>query len=73
MTVLAWLADSMDARDEDRGLGTPDHEVIDAAVNWVDETLAIIRAEEARGDAGARDQASTRPGDSAPAWLDLAR
>ena len=76
MTVLAWLADALDESDLDDGnLVGPNDTVIDAAVNWVDETLSIIRAEEAGGatrqpyaSAGRNDT-----GSGGSAWLDLAR
>ena len=70
MTVLAWLADMLDRTDP--AAVNADDSVIDAAVSWVDETLSIIRAEEA---AGAPQSGGVVPGaaSGAPAWLDLAR
>jgi len=71
MTVLAWLADMLDGADDAASVRADDS-VIDAAVSWVDETLSIIRAEEA---AGAPESSAGMPGatSGAPAWLDLAR
>ena len=49
--------------------------VLDAAIDWVDETLSIIRAQE---DSGASDTSRASSGhpdsrSSEPAWLDFAR
>lgn len=74
MTVLAWLADALDDSAPDGPMIRPDDSVVDAAVNWVDETLSIIRAEEA---IGARLQPASGGGVDTPPrpspWLDLAR
>ena len=67
MAVLAWLADVLDALEN--GTGTvvaADDSVVDAAVDWVDETLSVLQAEET---------ASVAPGPSVgrSGWLDLGR
>ena len=74
MTVMAWLAEVLDDRDGGDAAPPSNDMVVDAAVDWVDETLAIIRAEEGRGSSQSHT-GSARPGSAAdaPAWLDLAR
>jgi hypothetical protein len=70
MAVLAWLADV--AENLDRGGGpivSASDSVVDEAVNWVDETLSILRAEEPAG----ASPAGRTPQRTEPAWLDLAR
>jgi hypothetical protein len=66
MTVLAWLADALDDGGADGPAAWPSDVVTDAAVNWVDETLSIIRAEEASGRPATGVQGGS-------AWLDLAQ
>jgi hypothetical protein len=68
MAVLAWLADTIDTIEGSAGaLVSPGDLVIDAAIDWVDETLAIVRGEEAPSPeaVGARGGAS--------GWRDLGR
>jgi hypothetical protein len=74
MTVMAWLAEVLDGGDGGDAVPPSNDMVVDAAVDWVDETLAIIRAEEGRGSSQP-ETGSARPGSAsdAPAWLDLAR
>ena len=69
MTVLAWLADMLDG--SGTAAVTADDGVIDAAVSWVDETLSILRAQEAAG--GAAGEAPPGGEAGVPSWLDLAR
>lgn len=68
MAVLAWLADAIDTIESSAGalISTGDL-VIDAAIDWVDETLAIVRGEEAPSP----EAAGTRGG--ASGWRDLGR
>jgi hypothetical protein len=70
MAVLAWLADALDRLEQPGGaiLAAGDS-VVDAAIDWVDETLSVIRAEEAV--TAARGTPPAQPGGSS--WLDLAR
>lgn len=69
MVVLAWLADFVESAD--RG-GNPridaDSPVLGAALDWVDETLALIRSEE-------ETSAGHQPGGSpdSGSWHDLGR
>src|SRR6185503_1856499 len=74
MAVLAWLADVLDRIEGSRAILAPGDSVTGAAVDWVDETLAIVRAEQPDGSAkpglagGAHGSPSGGSG-----WLDLAR
>lgn len=70
MAVLAWLADTIETIEASAGaLVSAGDLVIDAAIDWVDETLAIVRGEEA--SAPSPDVAG-RPG-GASDWRDLGR
>jgi hypothetical protein len=70
MAVLAWLADTIETIEASAGgLVAAGDLVIDAAIDWVDETLAIVRGEEA--NAPSPDVAG-RPG-GASDWRDLGR
>jgi hypothetical protein len=75
MAVLAWLADVLDGVEVGSGpIIEPNDSVIDAAVNWVDETLSIIRAEEAAGASQESAGIGRNPANSnGSGWLDLAR
>ena len=69
MAVLAWLADAIDTLD--RGTGTliaAGDPVIDSAIEWVDETLSLVRGEE---PASVAAPAGPRSGGSI--WRDLGR
>ena len=71
MVVLAWLADLIE-----HGKGTridPDNPVLGAALDWVDETIALIRSEEE--EAGRNHPAGLLPAGSpaAGSWHDLGR
>ena len=72
MVVLAWLADFVERND---GGSTPidgDDPVLGAALDWVDETIALLRAEE---DAQIGHPVGRAPGGSpnAGSWHDLGR
>lgn len=69
MVVLAWLADFIERADRAGGTRIDsDHPVLGAALDWVDETIALIRSEEERA-------ASHSPGGSpsSGSWHDLGR
>jgi hypothetical protein len=73
MVVLAWLADFVER--SDRGGTAPidgDDPVLGAALDWVDETIALIRSEEERQ---AGHLAGSTPGGSpnVGSWHDLGR
>jgi len=69
MAVLAWLADTIETIEGSAGaLVAAGDLVIDAAIDWVDETLAIVRGEEARSPS---PDASV--GGGASDWRDLGR
>lgn len=68
MAVLAWLADKVDTLDRNTGAIVAHGDlVVDAAIDWVDETLSIARGV---GD-GPPDARPPTPGGSA--WHDLGR
>ncbi len=76
MAILAWLADRVEGLDTAAGaLLHPDDPVLDAAIDWVDETLAIVRGESgqptARVPAPAHAPAAIDPGNTT--WRDLGR
>jgi hypothetical protein len=75
MPILEWLADALDSGETDAAMVGPDDTVIDAAINWVDETLAILRAEESTAAAASPGDSATRHHASSgqPQWLELAR
>lgn len=67
MAVLAWLADNVDKLETGGGTIVANGDiVVDAAIDWVDETLSILRDEPA-----GRAAVSGEPGGSA--WRDLGR
>lgn len=79
MAVLAWLADVVDTLE--RGTGTlvsVGDTIVDSAVEWVDETLSLVRGDDeqpyaapaTRQSGEARRASSTNTGS---AWRDLAR
>jgi hypothetical protein len=71
MAVLAWLADHVDAIDGGSGpLVSNGDLVVDAAIDWVDETLSIVRGETGEPSAAARDVKGNS--DQSP-WRDLGR
>lgn len=68
MAVLAWLADKIDSLDDAPGaLVTNGDLVVDAAIDWVDETLSIVR-----GGGDLPPQPAKSSGDGS-AWRDLGR
>jgi hypothetical protein len=70
MAVLAWLADTIETIEAGAGaLVSPGDLVIDAAIDWVDETLAIVRGEEGRAPS---PDTAREPG-GASGWRDLGR
>lgn len=72
MVVLAWLADFVEGADRGATRIDGDHPVLGAALDWVDETIALIRAEE---EARTGPVAGYPPGGSpnAGSWHDLGR
>jgi hypothetical protein len=71
MAVLAWLADAIDSLEKGSGsLVSPGDTVIDAAIEWVDETLSLVRDEDGTGSAAAGAPSSR---DSGSGWRDLGR
>ncbi len=73
MVVLAWLADFVERMDSGASMPVGENDpVLGAALDWVDETIALIHSETASGSAPV---AGTMPGQqpSAGSWLDLGR
>lgn len=78
MAVLAWLADVIDSIESSAGaIVSAGDTVIDAAIDWVDETLSIVRGEAAQGPAAARPPAGADAPravqGSGSSWRDLGR
>lgn len=73
MVVLAWLADFME-RSSSLGPATIDanNPVVGAALDWVDETISIIRSEDGGQPAGPQNSAIPAKNPSG-SWLDLGR
>jgi hypothetical protein len=79
MAVLAWLADVVGNLERGTGaLVSAGDTIVDSAVEWVDETLSLVRGDEPHPavapdarPAGASRRAGATPSDSA--WRDLAR
>ncbi len=66
MAVLAWLADNVDMLDSGSGALVRNGDlVVDAAIDWVDETLSILRNDSNAGPSG---NATGRGGS---VWRDL--
>jgi hypothetical protein len=66
MAVLAWLADNVDALESSTGALVRNGDlVVDAAIDWVDETLSIVRND---GNIPPSGNATGRGGS---AWRDL--
>ena len=69
MAVIAWVADVLTEVDRDGPAALmPPEVIIAAAVDWIDETVALLRQEEA--NAAQQDPASGAR--NQPAWADLA-
>jgi hypothetical protein len=69
MAVLAWLAEVLDQLDTGAGpVVAAGDLVVDAAIDWVDESLSVLEAEE-RAAGGA----STGAPPAGSGWHDLAR
>lgn len=72
MVVLAWLADFVERSDRGGARIDGDHPVLGAALDWVDETIALIRSEEeARTGPGSGHLPGRSP--NAGSWHDLGR
>lgn len=69
MAVLAWLAEALPGIESGSGpLVQPDTPVVDSAIDWVDETLSIVREEEQAVAASGPPASSGRA-----AWAELGR
>jgi hypothetical protein len=79
MAVLAWLADEVDSLERGTGaLVSAGDTVIDSAIEWVDETLSLVRGEDSPGSVSsgpAQHGVAARPGrqDTGSVWRDLGR
>jgi hypothetical protein len=75
MAVLAWLADHVDTIDGGGGpLISNGDLVVDAAIDWVDETLSIVRGESGGATASApTPDRDTRTSTGGSPWRDLGR
>lgn len=75
MAVLAWLADTVDRLGNGAGpVVTASDKVLDAAIEWVDETLSLVRDDESRSGADlARPPAAAGRQNTASVWQDLGR
>lgn len=71
MAVLAWLADAVDAMAQGGGpLVSAADRVTDAAIEWVDETLSLLRGETPHAP---RSASPGRVQDTGSAWRELGR
>jgi hypothetical protein len=77
MAVLAWLADAVDTLEQGSGAlvagGDP---VVDAAIEWVDETLSLVRQQDTTDSvSSARGAVAAAPGGAGggSVWRDLGR
>jgi hypothetical protein len=69
MAVIAWVADVLTEVDRDGSAALmPPEVIVTAALDWIDETVALLRQEEANA---ARHGAAPAT-QSQPAWADLA-
>jgi hypothetical protein len=76
MAVLAWLADVIDSLERESGrVVSASDTVLDSAIEWVDETLSLVRDEGAQGAAASRSAIAAPPGDQrgGSVWRDLGR
>ena len=72
MVVLAWLADLVERADRGGARIDGDDPVLGAALDWVDETIALIRSEE-EGRTGTHAGPSPGTAPNAGSWHDLGR
>jgi len=72
MVVLAWLADLVERSDGSRARIDGDNPVLGAALDWVDETIALIRSEEEALAGQPAGRPSGGPS-NAGSWHDLGR
>jgi hypothetical protein len=76
MAVLAWLADVTETSDLNFRSNTQIPEMISAAaVDWIDETVSLLRQEEANqspATAAPPTRNNTNPASANPAWAELA-
>lgn len=69
MAVIAWVADILTEVDRDGPAALiPPEIIVSAALDWIDETVALLRQEEAN----AARQGATPTARNQPAWADLA-
>jgi hypothetical protein len=80
MAVLAWLADAVDTLEQSSGaLVSGGDPVVDSAIEWVDETLSLVRGQDAPDAVSATRRAPAAvPGTAGgavdgSAWRDLGR
>jgi len=76
MAVLAWLADVIDSLERSSGpIVHAGDSVLDSAIEWVDETLSLVRGEDAQSTASPRSAIAAPPGTqrTGSVWRDLGR
>jgi hypothetical protein len=74
MAVLAWLADHVETIDSSLGpLIKSDDPIVDSAIDWVDETLGLVRGEQDNDAAAASPADSRVPAPAGVTWSDLGR
>jgi hypothetical protein len=75
MAVLAWLADHVETIDSIVGpLIKSDDAIVDSAIDWVDETLGLVRGEQDGGNAVTAPPTDQRsPVPAGVTWSDLGR
>ncbi|MFS2110853.1 hypothetical protein ACCC88_14265 [Sphingomonas sp. Sphisp140] len=72
MAVLAWLAEHVDTIETSGGsLVQPSDPVIDSAVDWVDETLSIVRGQNGPDANAAAPPSPSASGGASTSWRDL--
>jgi hypothetical protein len=79
MAVLAWLADAIESIEQNTGaLVSAGDTAIDSAIEWVDETLSLVRGEDATSSVSSgpfRPHVATLRGahGNGSVWRDLGR
>ena len=74
MAVLAWLADHVETLDSGAGALIKDGDsVVDAAIDWVDETLGLVRNEQGGLPSMPSPDGAKRPDPAGSGWSDLGR